>query len=88
VWIVPLDATPTEAILADGLTNQPDQTMPMLVLRRRSAATRFLTLLEPVKSDDPVQSVRLQPETAPKHRTLIVDRKSGARAAAPLECGD
>jgi hypothetical protein len=87
VWVVPLDATPTEAILADGLTNQPDKTMPMLVLRRRSPATRFLTLLEPVKGDDPVRSVRIEPGDGGTSSTLILERRSGRQAAIPPPLG-
>lgn len=58
IW-VPEDGE-TEVIVAEGLTNSPDRKMAMLVLRRKAARTRFLTVLEPVKPDAPLRAVRME----------------------------
>ncbi len=57
IWVPGADAT--KIIIADSLTNSPDRKMPMLVLRRKAAGTRFLTVLEPVHADDMVREVRV-----------------------------
>ena len=59
IWLLPLDNTPTELIIADGLTKQPGETQPMLILRRRASQPRFLTLLEPIRPAEPLQEARL-----------------------------
>lgn len=51
---------PTEIIVGEGLTNSPEQKMPMLILRRKAAATRFVSVFEPVKAGAEVRSVRLE----------------------------
>jgi hypothetical protein len=75
VWIVPADDHPLQLILADGLTNTPGTTMPMLLLRQTAASVRFVTVLEPIDPKNPVRSVawrggQLQIERA-DHATLL-----------------
>ena len=57
VWVVPAGDAPQQLILADGLTNTPGTTMPMLLLRQTAASARFVTVLEPVDPKNPVRSV-------------------------------
>lgn len=59
IWVAPVDGTPTEAIIAEGLTNSPEVTMPMLVLRRNGARARFVTVMEPVQAGAEVRAVKL-----------------------------
>jgi hypothetical protein len=47
LWIRPGE-TPVEVVLADGPTNSPDERKPVVILRRRGATARYLTICEPV----------------------------------------
>ncbi len=60
VWVAALDTTPMRVLIADGLTNNPNVTMPMLVLRRKGAAARFVTVMEPIETAGPVRAVRVE----------------------------
>jgi len=82
VWIVPLDHAPTEIIVADGLTNKPEQKQPMLILRRRASQTRFVTVLEPVRAEEPLQNVHLTAPQAGSGPALILRSSKGAREIA------
>ena len=82
IWLLPLDNTPTELILADGLTKQPGQTQPMLVLRCRAPQTRFLTVLEPVRAAEPLQEVRLSHRGAGSLPMVILQSSNGRRELA------
>jgi len=56
VWLAGEGAT--EVILGDGLTNSPDRKMTTLVLRRKTPATQFVTVIEPVNAAGAIRSVR------------------------------
>jgi hypothetical protein len=71
VWVPGDDAT--EVIVADGLTSSPDRKMTMLILRRKGADTRFLTVLEPVNPGDVVRAVRTEKSE------LVIESASGTR---------
>ncbi len=71
IWVP--DGGATEVIIADGLTNSPDRKMAMVVLRRKAAQTRFLTVLEPVKAGDPVRAVRME------GGQVVIELASGTR---------
>jgi hypothetical protein len=71
VWVVSTDAAPTEVIVADGLTNVPDATMPILLLRRRATSTTFVTVLDPREVADPLRAVRYEPGR------VMLERSSG-----------
>ena len=60
IWIVPLDGTPTELMLAEGPTNRPDARLPMLILRRTATRARFVTVLEPVEQVESLRAVRVE----------------------------
>jgi hypothetical protein len=77
IWIVPTDRTPAEVILADGLTNSPDRTIPMLVLRRNAVQSRFLTFVEPVNRDAPLRAVHLAPASGDHPSYLILQDAEG-----------
>jgi len=82
IWIVPLDHAPTEVIVADGLTNKPERKQPMLILRRRASQTRFVTVLEPVRAEEPLQNVHLTTSKAGSGPALILRSSKGAREIA------
>jgi hypothetical protein len=63
----------TEVIVGDGLTNRPDRKMTMLILRRKSADARFLTVFEPVNSKDVLRSVRAE------KNTIVIESGQGIR---------
>jgi hypothetical protein len=67
------DGGSTDVIVAEGLTNSPERKMTMLVLRRQAARTRFLIVLEPVKAESPLRSVRLE------GGELVMEFAGGAR---------
>lgn len=46
VWVVASERTPSDVIVAEGLTNTPEAKMPMLVLRRKAARARFVTVFD------------------------------------------
>lgn len=79
IWIVPLDETPTEIILGDGLTKQPGEKLPMLILRRRTEQTRFLTVLEPIRSGKPLENVQVSNSGVGSVQMLILKSASGTR---------
>jgi hypothetical protein len=84
VWVVPSDGTPVSVILGDGLTNSPTRKMPTLIVRRNSARARFLSVIEPVKAEDPISSVKLEKDTAGEPAALIVERSAGS-VRVPLQ---
>jgi hypothetical protein len=74
LW-VPAEAA-TDVIVADGLTSSPDRKMAMVVLRRKAAQARFLTVLEPVKPEDPIRAVSFD------DHYLVIEGSSGTRRTA------
>ena len=62
VW-VPAEGA-TEVIIGNSPTNRPDRKMTVLILRRKTAAARFLTVLEPVNAANAIRSVRLEKGSA------------------------
>jgi hypothetical protein len=82
IWLLPLDNTPIELILADGLTKQPGETQPMLILRRRALQARFLTVLEPIRAGEPLQDVRLSNRAESSGPTVILRSSTGVREIA------
>jgi len=78
----PLNNTPIELILADGLTKQPGETQPMLILRRRALQARFLTVLEPIRAGEPLQDVRLSNRAESSGPTVILRSSTGVREIA------
>ena len=83
VWMVPAGDTPTEAILAEGLTNSPEVKMPMLVLRRNAPGARFLTVIEPVNAGDELRGVKLEKTPAGEPAALVLEG-SGPVRRVPL----
>jgi hypothetical protein len=77
LWILPTGSTPTEVILGEGLTNRPNERMPMLILRRKAAHARFVTAIEAVESRDPLRGVRLEENANGEAGGLILERSSG-----------
>jgi len=75
----PLDNTPIELILDDGLTKQPGETQPMLILRRRALQVRFLTVLEPIRAGEPLQEVRLSDRAGGAGPMVILRSATGVR---------
>jgi hypothetical protein len=73
IW-VPSDSE-TEVIIGDGPTNRMDRKMTMLILRRKAAATRFLTVLEPVNATDRVRAVRVE------KGGVVIESAKGTRRA-------
>ena len=68
----------TEVIVAEGLTNSPERKMAMLVLRRKAAAARFITVFEPVDAGDAIRAVRTT------KAALLIESAKGTRRA-PLD---
>lgn len=60
VWIVSVDGSSTEMIVAEGPTNSPKEMLPMLILRRAAAQSRFVTVLEPMKQAQLLRDVRIE----------------------------
>jgi len=60
IWVAGPAKAPMTILVADGLTNSPNATMPMLVLRRTGVAARFVTVMEPIEAADPVRAVRVE----------------------------
>jgi Heparinase II/III-like protein/Alginate lyase len=58
VWVP--ERPGTEIVVGQGLTNLPTGKMTVLVLRRDTSETRYLTVLEPVSSDGGIKSVRVE----------------------------
>jgi hypothetical protein len=79
IWIVPTGKTPAEVVLADGLTDAPDRTMPMLVVRRNAPAARFITVIEPVAAGAPLRAVRLEPSAAGGAGDLVLETAAGSQ---------
>jgi hypothetical protein len=71
IWIP--EAEDTDVIVGAGLTNAPDRKMTMLVLRRKAAAARFITVLEPVNAEDAIRSVRME------KTGVVIDSARGTR---------
>jgi hypothetical protein len=71
LWVSGADAT--EIIVGDGLTNSPDARMPMLVLRRRTSHTRFVTVFEPVDARDAIRAVRTEGDD------IVIESTRGTR---------
>ncbi len=82
VWIVPWDDAATEVIVGDGLTNRPEATMPMLVLRRRAPAARFVAVFEPVRAQNPLRDVRVELPPGEKAPVLVLQTARGKRSIA------
>lgn len=78
VWVVPSDGAPASVILCDGLTNSPTRKMPTLIVRRNAARARFLSVIEPVKAEDPISGVKLEKDSAGEPAALIVERPTGS----------
>lgn len=74
VWVPADDAT--EVIIADDLTSSPDRKMTMLILRRKAADTRFLTVFEPVNPGDVIRAVRTE------RAELVIESERGTRRVA------
>lgn len=77
IWLVPLDESPTGVMLAEGPTNRPDARTPMVVLRRTSAHSRFVTVLEPVMQDNLLRAVRAETNTSGQAISLVLDWSTG-----------
>ncbi|HUT90850.1 MAG TPA: heparinase II/III family protein [Thermoguttaceae bacterium] len=77
VWIVPTDESPTEVMVAEGPTNTPDEKMPMLILRRTAAHTRFVTVLEPVKQGELLRAVRSEKGEDGEGSRLVLQWSTG-----------
>ncbi len=77
VWVLPAAGGDTEVILADGLSNSPDRRVPMVVVRRRAAATRYVTVIEPVDPTRPLTGVRLDGDA-------VVLERAGGDERVPL----
>jgi len=77
-----VDGTPTELILAEGLTSRPGQKQPMLILRRRASQTRFLTVLEPIRAEQPLEAVRVGKSGSGSGRTVFLQSPQGVREVA------
>lgn len=73
IW-VPADGE-TEVIIGEGPTNRMDRKMTMLILRRKAAVTRFLTVLEPVNATNAVRAVRVE------KGSVVIDSAKGMRRA-------
>lgn len=58
VWVP--EQAGTEIVVGQGLTNLPNREMTVLVLRRHTSETRYLTVVEPVSHDGGIRSVRLE----------------------------
>jgi hypothetical protein len=87
LWILPTDGTPTEVIIGEGLTHSPNAKMPMLILRRKAAHARFVTVIEPVESNDPIRGARLEKSTGGDADSLILERPSGVQQVSLGEFG-
>jgi hypothetical protein len=79
LWNIPTDSTPTDLIIGEGLTNSPDVKMAMLILRRKAAHARFVTLIEPVESHDPIRGARVEKNTSGDADFLVLERSSGVQ---------
>jgi len=79
IWIVPSDKMPTEVIVAEGLTDAPDRTMPMLVVRRKATRARFITVIEPVIADSPLRAVRWQQAAGQESTVLVLEGNTGSQ---------
>jgi hypothetical protein len=77
LWIIPTDSTPTDLVIGEGLTNSPDVKMVMLVLRRKATRARFVNVIEPVESHDPIRGARIEKNTSGNADSLVVERSSG-----------
>ncbi len=84
LWIVPLDGAPTEVIVADGLTTSPTAKGPMVILRRKGIAARYLTVIEPVDNKMPLTAVSTENAGPGKWPTLILTTAAG-RQRVPLQ---
>ncbi|HET7099999.1 MAG TPA: heparinase II/III family protein [Terriglobia bacterium] len=76
VWVP--GSMQTEIILGQGLTNLPTGKMTVLVLRRSTSSTRFLTVLEPVEPGRAIRSVRMEKSG------IVIDSASGTKRV-PME---
>jgi hypothetical protein len=47
LWVLPGESS-VEAIIAEAPTNSPDERKPIVILRQKGTAARFLSVLEPV----------------------------------------
>jgi hypothetical protein len=78
VWIVPTDESPTEVIVAEGPTNSPKETRPMLILRRTAAATRFVTVLGPVNQAQSLRGVRTEKDPDGRQVWPVLEWSTGS----------
>ncbi len=78
IWIVPTDESPTEVIVAEGPTNSPKETRPMLILRRTAAATRFVTVLGPVNQAQSLRGVRTEKDPDGRQVRLVLEWSTGS----------
>jgi len=79
LWIIPTDGAPTDLIIGEGLTNSPDGKMAMLILRRKAAHARFVTVIEPVESHDPIRGAHVEKNTKDNADLLVLERSSGVQ---------
>lgn len=78
IWIVPTDESPAEVIVAEGPTNSPKETKPMLILRRTAAAARFVTVLEPVTQAQSLGGVRTEKDPDGRQVRLVLEWSTGS----------
>ena len=79
LWIIPTGSTPTEVIIGESLTSLPNVKMPILILRRKAAHARFVTVIETVESHDPIRGARLEKNSSGDADSLILERSSGVQ---------
>jgi len=79
LWIIPTGSTPTDVIIGEGLTNSPDVKMPILILRRKAAHARFVTVIEAVESHNPICGAHLEKNTSGDADLLILEGSSGVQ---------
>ncbi len=78
LWVVPTDESAAEVMVADGLTNSPQGRLPMLIVRKKAVAHRFVTVIEPVSPDNPIRAVRWE-RPAGQPPVITVERAQGRR---------
>ncbi|MEK7408656.1 MAG: heparinase II/III family protein [Acidobacteriota bacterium] len=79
IWIVSNERTPAEVVLAEGLTNSPDVKMPMLVVRRKAPRSRFVTVFEPVRADNPLRGIRVEAAADGEPAALLLESAQPVR---------
>lgn len=83
LWIVPADPSAGgQIILGQGLTKQPTEHLPMVVVRRQGAEATFLTVFEPLGGGNDLVAVRLGPSLPGQPLTLVLERANGSEHVA------